>query len=68
MQGAIKKLVQERGFGFIKPDGGGADVFFHCSSLEQKSDFDGLSEGQQVTFNQVAGKDDKPKAEDVVVV
>ena len=32
-QGTIAKLVADRGFGFIKQDNGGADVFFHQSAL-----------------------------------
>ena len=63
--GTIKKLIEERGFGFIKPDTGGADIFFHCSELPQKSDFDGLSEGQRVSFTEGAGKEGRVKAENV---
>ena len=66
--GTIKKLVMERGFGFIKPDAGGSDLFFHCSALAQKSDFDGLTEGQKVDFNEGDGKGGRPKAEDVTVL
>ena len=32
-QGKIKKLVHDKGFGFIRPEGGGKDVFFHVSRL-----------------------------------
>jgi CspA family cold shock protein len=68
MKGAIKKLVLERGFGFIKPDDGGADVFFHCTALPEKSQFDGLKEGQRVEFDQVEGKEGKPKGVNVAVM
>lgn len=67
-KGTIKKLVLERGFGFITPAGGGTDIFFHCTSLPQKADFDGLVEGLQVTYDVGEGKDDRPKAENVQVV
>ena len=67
MRGTIKKLVMDRGFGFIKPEGGGSDIFFHCSALPEKSDFDGLTEGQQVTFTEGEGKGNRPKAENVEV-
>ena len=66
--GTIKKLVQERGFGFIKPDEGGSDIFFHCTAMPQKSDFDGLEEGQRVEFTEGEGKGGRPKAEGVTVV
>jgi len=66
--GTIKKLVMERGFGFIKPDAGGSDIFFHCTALAQKSDFDALAEGQKVEFTEGDGKGGRPKAEDVTVL
>jgi len=47
--GTIKRLVRERGFGFIQPDGAAEEVFFHSSSLENLT-FDELNEGQQVEF------------------
>jgi cold shock protein len=47
--GTIKRLVRERGFGFIQPDGATEEVFFHSSSVENLT-FDELNEGQQVEF------------------
>jgi CspA family cold shock protein len=49
--GKIKTMVRDRGFGFIQADGGSADVFFHSSSVANGG-FDGLSEGQQVEFDE----------------
>ncbi|HEX7446074.1 MAG TPA: cold shock domain-containing protein [Pirellulales bacterium] len=46
--GKIKKLVSDKGFGFIKPDSG-PEVFFHHSSVAD-GQFDSLSEGQDVEF------------------
>ncbi len=46
--GKIKKLVRERGFGFIS-DTDGREVFFHQSSLIE-TQFDALNENQDVTF------------------
>jgi len=46
--GKIKKLVRERGFGFIA-DTDGREVFFHQSSLVETT-FDALTEEQAVTF------------------
>ncbi len=47
--GKIKKLVRERGFGFIS-DTDGREVFFHQSSLMDNAKFDALSEEQAVEF------------------
>jgi len=47
--GTIKRLVRDRGFGFIQPDGTAEEVFFHSSSVENPT-FDELNEGQQVEF------------------
>jgi cold shock protein len=46
--GTIKKLVQEKGFGFIA-SGDGPDVFFHHSSVADRQ-FDNLTEGQKVEY------------------
>ena len=47
-KGKIKKIVRERGFGFII-DADGKEVFFHQSGLIDVS-FDALNEGQEVAF------------------
>lgn len=50
--GVIKKLVVDRGFGFIAVEGGGNrrnDVFFHFSAV-QGTRFEDLAEGQPVEF------------------
>jgi CspA family cold shock protein len=63
--GTIVRIVMDRGFGFIKPDDGGADIFFHHSSLAEGG-FDGLQEGQAVEFD--TGRDprsDRPRATNV---
>ena len=48
-QGTIKTIRDDRGFGFIAPDGGDPDIFFHSSAVEQPT-FDELREGQRVEF------------------
>jgi cold shock protein len=48
--GIIKRLVRDRGFGFIRDDGG-QEWFFHRSSVQQGS-FDELNEGQRVNFDE----------------
>jgi CspA family cold shock protein len=47
-KGTIKRLIADRGFGFIKREQG-EDLFFHRSQL-QGVDYDSLREGQQVEF------------------
>jgi len=63
--GTIKKLVSDRGFGFILPEGQaptGKDLFFHRADVGGAG-YDSLREGQKVTFE--LGTDerrDSPKA------
>ena len=52
--GQIKRLVRDRGFGFIRPEGASEDIFFHSSAL-QGGVFDQLNEGQAVEFEIVDG-------------
>jgi CspA family cold shock protein len=47
--GTVKKLVSDRGFGFITGDDG-KDYFFHRSSLVPSLDFDRLVGGEKVQF------------------
>jgi CspA family cold shock protein len=48
-QGTIKRVVKDKGFGFIR-DERGNDYFFHRSSVA--GDFTRLAEGQQVAFEE----------------
>ena len=48
-EGTIKKLVSDRGFGFIASEDG-KDYFFHRSGLDGSLNFDSLSGGERVTF------------------
>ena len=48
MRGTIKRLIRDRGFGFIRSSDG-QEVFFHSSSLQQMN-FDSLKEGDTVEF------------------
>ena len=53
LNGTIKRLVSEKGFGFILADDGN-DRFFHNSACNQIR-FDDLQEGQAVTFDRGQG-------------
>ena len=52
--GTIKKLVRDRGFGFITGQDG-AEVFFHRNAV-QGAAFDSLAEGQAVEFDSEQGE------------
>ena len=49
MTGSIVRKT-DKGFGFIKPDDGGKDVFFHAQNVVDGL-FDELAEGEKVTFD-----------------
>jgi CspA family cold shock protein len=48
--GVVKFFNGERGYGFIKPDDGGRDVFVHITAVEQAG-LKGLNEGQRISFD-----------------
>ena len=50
MTGTIKKIMRQKGFGFIKPDDGSEDVFFHRGSLAPRGQIEDLNEGDTVQF------------------
>ncbi|PSK90616.1 cold-shock protein [Taibaiella chishuiensis] len=49
--GKVKFFNEEKGFGFITPDGGGQDVFVHVSGLVNE-----IREGDQVSYDTQQGK------------
>lgn len=63
MKGIIKKL-DDRGFGFIKIEGG-KDIFFHANDCSE-SNFKDMHEGDAVSF-ETASSDKGPKAVNVVL-
>jgi CspA family cold shock protein len=65
--GTVKFFNAERGYGFIKPDDGGRDVFVHITAVEQAG-LKGLNEGQRISFDVEPDKKGKgPKAVNLVV-
>ena len=61
-QGTIKKLIPEKGFGFI--DGERGDLFFHHSAIEEGASIETLRVGQEVTYEEGRGPKG-PRAENV---
>jgi CspA family cold shock protein len=47
--GTVKWFNDTKGFGFIQPDDGGADVFVHISAVERSS-LGSIKEGQKIGF------------------
>ena len=53
----------DRGFGFIKDDSGGPDVFLHISALQAAGiDPDNIRKGDRLTFDLESTRDGKTKA------
>jgi len=63
-QGTIKKLVSDKGFGFIEGESG--ELFFHHTAVEGVA-FETLREGQAVEYSEGRGPKG-PRAENVTVV
>jgi CspA family cold shock protein len=53
--GTVKWFNAEKGYGFITPDGGGADVFAHYSAIAAQG-FRSLNENQRVEFEVTQGQ------------
>jgi CspA family cold shock protein len=51
-KGTVKFFNSTKGFGFIAPDNGGADVFVHVSAVE-RAGMRTIVEGQKLTFDVV---------------
>lgn len=56
MTGTIKKIIRDKGFGFIVPDDGSDDVFFHKGSLAPRGQLEDLNEGDSVQFQTKKGE------------
>jgi cold shock protein len=62
--GTVKWFNPTKGFGFIEPEDGGADVFVHISAVE-RAGMSSLNEGQKISFEVMPGRDGKSSAENL---
>ena len=62
--GTVKWFNGQKGYGFIQPEEGGADVFVHISAVERAGLGD-LREGERIQYNLTRGKNGKSSAEDL---
>lgn len=60
--GTVKWFNAAKGYGFIQPEDGGADVFVHISAVE-KAGYTNLAEGVRVSCELMAGRSGKMSAE-----
>ena len=65
--GTVKWFNSTKGYGFIQPDTGGADVFVHISAVE-RAGLRGLNDGQKVNYEIVQDRrSDKSSADNLSV-
>jgi CspA family cold shock protein len=62
--GTVKFFDTDKGFGFIKPDDGGNDVFIHVSEL-QRSGIKFVMEGDRLSYEMGPGKNGRMAASQV---
>jgi len=60
--GTVKWFNATKGYGFIKPEGGGQDVFVHISAVE-RAGHTSLAEGTKIGYELVTGRYGKVSAE-----
>ena len=56
MTGSVKKIIRQKGYGFIVPDDGSDDIFFHRGSLAPRVEFEDINEGDTVQFQTRKGE------------
>ena len=59
--GTVKWFNSTKGYGFIEPEDGGADVFVHITAVHA-SGMDGLEEGQKLSFDLEEARNGKTNA------
>ena len=54
-KGTVKWFSDQKGFGFIQPDGGGDDLFVHHSNIDMDG-YASLTDGQKVEYERGEGR------------
>ncbi len=62
--GTVKWFNPEKGYGFIKPDEGGSDVFVHITAVE-KAGYSGLAEGARISYELLPDRKGKQVAQNL---
>jgi CspA family cold shock protein len=65
--GRVKRFFADKAYGFIAPDDGDVELFFHKSSVKL-SDSQGIADGTAVSFRLGKDRSGRPCAEDVEIV
>ena len=63
--GTVKWFNSQKGYGFIQPADGSKDVFVHISAVE-RAGFQGLNEGQALSYDLERGQQGKTSAVNLV--
>jgi cold shock protein len=67
-EGTVKFFKTDKGYGFIKPDDGAADIFVHITAVE-RAGLKTLTQGQRLSFEVEPDKKGKgPKAVDLTIL
>lgn len=67
MTGTVKYFDWGRGFGFIKPDSSGPDVFLHVSTLASAG-IEALPNGARVKYSLIADRDGRSAASELRMI
>jgi CspA family cold shock protein len=65
--GTVKWFNATKGFGFIRPDDGGADVFLHISAVE-RAGIAQLNEGQKISYELFTGRNGRVSASNLRLI
>ncbi len=66
-KGVVKWFNTEKGYGFIRPDDGGKDIFVHITAVRDAG-LETLADNQPVEFELVPGRDGRTSAGQIRVV